>query len=366
MKPQAAPENAVQRAPAEQQFASELAALAKGDKRERPTNWKLSPWAVLTYLMGGKAEDGTAITAKYVGQRRLMEIAVATLATDRALLLLGLPGTAKSWVSEHIAAAISGDSTLLVQGTAGTAEESIRYSWNYALLLAKGPSRAALVASPMMRAMESGALARLEELTRVPADVQDTLISLLSEKTLPIPELAQEVRAVRGFNLIATANNKDRGVNDMSSALKRRFNTVVLPTPDSLDEEVSIVQMRVDSIGRSLELPAEVPALAEIRRIVTVFRELREGKTEDGKAKLKSPSGTLSPAEAISVVTNGMALAGHFGDGSLKAHDVASGLIGAIIKDPVQDTVIWREYLETVVKERDGWKDLYRACREQL
>jgi len=200
----------------------------------------------------------------------------------------------------------------------------------------------------------------------VPADVQDTLISLLSEKTLPIPELAQEVRAVRGFNLIATANNKNRGVNEMSSALKRRFNTVILPTPDSLDEEVSIVQMRVDSIGRSLELPAEVPALAEIRRIVTVFRELREGKTEDGKAKLKSPSGTLSPAEAISVVTNGMALAGHFGDGSLKAHDVASGLIGAIIKDPVQDTVIWREYLETVVKERDGWKDLYRACRDQL
>jgi hypothetical protein len=158
VKAQAAPENAVQRAPAEQQFASELAALAKGDKRERPTNWKLSPWAVLTYLMGGKAEDGTAITAKYVGQRRLMEIAVATLATDRALLLLGLPGTAKSWVSEHLAAAISGDSTLLVQGTAGTAEESIRYSWNYALLLSKGPSRAALVASPMMRAMESGAL----------------------------------------------------------------------------------------------------------------------------------------------------------------------------------------------------------------
>jgi MoxR-like ATPase len=360
------PANAVQRAPAEQVFAAELAALAKEDERQKPTKWKLSPWAVLTYLMGGKTAGGVTITPKYVGQRRLMEIAVATLATDRALLLLGLPGTAKSWVSEHLAAAISGDSTLLVQGTAGTAEESIRYSWNYALLLAKGPSREALVASPMMRAMESGALARLEELTRVPADVQDTLISMLSEKTLPIPELAVEVRSVRGFNLIATANNKDRGVNEMSSALKRRFNTVILPTPESLDEEVSIVQMRVDSIGRSLELPAEVPALAEIRRIVTVFRELREGKTEDGKSKLKSPSGTLSPAEAISVVTSGMALAGHFGDGALKAHDVASGLLGAIIKDPVQDTVVWREYLETVVKERDGWKDLYRACREQL
>jgi MoxR-like ATPase len=200
----------------------------------------------------------------------------------------------------------------------------------------------------------------------VPADVQDTLISLLSEKTLPIHELGTEDRATRGFNLIATANNKDRGVNDMSSALKRRFNTVVLPTPESLDEEVLIVQMRVESIGRALELPAEAPALAEIRRIVTVFRELREGKSEDGKSKLKSPSGTLSTAEAISVVSNGMALAGHFGDGSLRAADVASGLIGAVIKDPVQDTIVWREYLETVVKERDGWKDLYRACKEQL
>lgn len=355
----------VLRAPAELEFAEELAALAKVDERQKPANWQLSPWAVVTYLIGGKLDNGFQIKPKYIGQRRLMEIAVATLATDRALLLLGLPGTAKSWVSEHIAAAISGDSTLLVQGTAGTAEESIRYSWNYALLLAKGPSREALVASPIMRAMEAGSLARLEELTRVPADVQDTLISLLSEKTLPIPELATEARAARGFNMIATANNKDRGVNDMSSALKRRFNTVVLPTPDSLDEEVSIVQMRVDSIGRALELPAEAPALAEIRRIVTVFRELREGKTEDGKAKLKSPSGTLSTAEAISVVSNGMALAGHFGDGTLRAADVASGLIGAIVKDPVQDTIVWREYLETVVKERDGWKDLYRACREQ-
>jgi MoxR-like ATPase len=356
----------IQRAPAEQDFAEELAALAKADTRQKPPNWKLSPWAVVTYLMGGKLDSGAEIVPKYVGQRRLMEIAVATLATDRALLLLGLPGTAKSWVSEHIAAAISGDSTLLVQGTAGTGEEAIRYSWNYALLLAKGPSREALVASPIMRAMESGSLARLEELTRVPADVQDTLITVLSEKTLPIPELQVEARAARGFNLIATANNKDRGVNEMSSALKRRFNTVVLPTPDSLDEEVSIVQMRVDTIGRTLDLPAEAPALAEIRRIVTVFRELREGKTEDGKSKLKSPSGTLSTAEAISVVSNGMALAGHFGDGTLRANDVASGLIGAIVKDPVQDSVIWREYLETVVKERNGWKDLYRACRELL
>jgi MoxR-like ATPase len=357
---------AIQRQPAEQQFADELDALARSDTRQRPPNWKLSPWAVLTYLLGGTTDEGFVITPKYVGQRRLMEIAVATLATDRALLLLGLPGTAKSWVSEHLAAAISGDSTLAVQGTAGTGEESIRYGWNYALLLARGPSREALVASPILRAMEAGAIARLEELTRVPAEVQDTLISILSERTLPLPELKSEVRAQRGFNLIATANNKDRGVNEMSSALKRRFNTVILPTPATLDEEVSIVQMRVDAIGRSLELPAETPALGEIRRIVTIFRELRDGKTVEGSAKVKSPSGTLSTAEAISVVSSGMALAAHFGDGRLTANEVASGLVGAVVKDPVQDAVIWREYLETVVKERDDWKDLYRACRGLL
>lgn len=356
----------VQRQPAEQQFAAELAALARDDKRQRPPNWRLSPWAVVTYLLGGKAEDGTPITPKYVGQKRLVEIAVATLATDRALLLLGLPGTAKSWVSEHLAAAISGDSTMLVQGTAGTAEESIRYGWNYALLLARGPVREALVPSPILNTMEAGTIARLEELTRVPADVQDTLITILSEKMLPIPELGSEVRAQRGFNLIATANNKDRGVNEMSSALKRRFNTVVLPTPESIEEEVSIVEMRVESLGRALELPAETPALAEIRRIVTVFRELRDGRTDDGKSKLKSPSGSLSTAEAISVVSSGMALAAHFGTGRLSASDVASGLVGAVVKDPVQDGIVWREYLETVVKERDGWKDLYRACRDLL
>lgn len=349
---------------AEQQFAEELDALAKTDDRHRPPNWKLSPWAVSTYLLGGTLDNGFAITPKYIGNRRLIEIAISTLATDRALLLLGVPGTAKSWVSEHLAAAITGDSTMLIQGTAGTSEEAIRYGWNYAILLAKGPSREALVASPMMRAMQDGKLARVEELTRIPADVQDTLITVLSEKTMPIPELNDEVQAVKGFNVIATANNRDRGVNELSSALKRRFNTVILPVPETADEEVEIVQTRVASLGRALELPAEAPAIEEIRRVVTIFRELRDGKTTDGKTKLKSPSGTLSPAEAISVMNSGLALAAHFGDGVLRANDIASGLVGAVVKDPVQDRVVWLEYLETVAKERDGWKDMYRACRE--
>jgi MoxR-like ATPase len=349
---------------AENQFAEELVELAKIDTKQRPPNWKLSPWAVSTYLLGGKLDNGFEVSPKYIGNKRIIEIAIATLTTDRALLLFGVPGTAKSWVSEHLAAAISGDSTLLIQGTAGTSEEAIRYGWNYARLLADGPSMAALVASPMMRAMADGKIARVEELTRIPSDVQDTLITILSEKTLPIPELNSEVQSTRGFNVIATANNRDRGVNELSSALKRRFNTVILPVPDSADEEVDIVQRRVESLGRALELPAEPPALEEVRRIVTIFRELRNGVTSDGKTKLKSPSGSLSTAEAISVVNSGLALAAHFGDGYLRAGDVASSLIGAVIKDPVQDQLVWKEYLETVVKERDNWKDLYRACRE--
>ena len=282
---------------AEQQFAEELEELKKSDARQRPANWELSPWAVCTYLLGGELDNGFTVSAKYIGNRRIIETAVATLATDRALLLYGVPGTAKSWVSEHLAAAISGDSTRIIQGTAGTSEEQMRYGWNYAELLSKGPSRAALVESPLMRAMSEGRIARVEELTRIPADVQDTLITILSEKTLPIPELNDEVQAVRGFNLIATANNRDKGVNELSSALKRRFNTVILPVPATEEEEISIVSKRVSEMGRALELPAEPPAMHEVRRVVQIFRELRNGQTEDGKTKLKSPTGTMSTAE---------------------------------------------------------------------
>ncbi len=351
---------------AEETYAAELAALAKGDDRPRPENWRLSPQAVVTYLLGGKAGDGTSISAKYVGNRRLIETAVATLATDRALLLLGLPGTAKSWVSEHLAAAISGSSQRLVQCTAGTDENQIRYGWNYALLLAKGPSPEALVKTPLVRAMEDGTLLRLEELTRMGSDVQDTLITVLSEKTLPVPELDMAIDARRGFNIIATANNRDKGVNDLSSALKRRFNVVVLPSPATLEEETQIVVKRVAEIGSNLSLPPIQPADKELARIVTLFRELRDGKTLNGKTKLKTSSGTLSTAEAISVGVGAWAEAAHFGNGRIDAQALAANLVGAVVKDPVQDSVALSEYLETVVRTRDGWGDLYSAIREVM
>lgn len=351
---------------AEDTFADELAALATEDKRPRPVNWRLSPQAVVTYLMGGTTTSGVEITAKYIGNRRLIETAVATLATDRALLLLGIPGTAKSWVSEHLAAAITGSSQMLVQCTAGTDENQIRYGWNYALLLAKGPSRDALVATPLVRAMEDGRIVRFEELTRMGSDVQDTLITVLSEKTLPIPELNDAVHARRGFNLIATANSRDKGVNELSSALKRRFNVVVLPLPATIDEEAEIVVKRVAEIGAGLELPKVAPAETEIARVVTIFRELRDGQTLNGKLKLKVPSSTLSTAEAIAVTIGAWAEAGHFGNGAIDAQCLAANLVGAIVRDPVQDRVVMQEYLETVVRERTDWSDLYAAIREVM
>ena len=352
------------RAPAEVLYADELDHLIKEDKHPRPTGWKMSPRAVLTYICGGKA-GSLEITPKYIGHQRLVEIAISTLVTDRALLLLGEPGTAKSWLSEHLAAAINGDSTKVVQGTAGTTEEQIRYTWNYAMLIARGPSHDALIKSPIFRAMESGSLARFEEITRCAAEVQDALISLLSEKRLSVPELSTEVAAVKGFSLIATANTRDRGVNDMSAALKRRFNMIVLPTPSTLQTEIDIVRKRVRELAANLELRASIPTDDAIEQVVTIFRELRVGQTLDGKNKLKVPSGVLSTAEAISVLANGMALAGNFGTGEVVAHDLAAGLQGAVVKDEEKDKVVWQEYLSNVLKKRGAeWRPLFTACSE--
>jgi MoxR-like ATPase len=357
---------AMLRPPAEVTYSEELAALSADDKFERPPGWKLSPRAVCTYICGGKAGK-LEITPKYIGHQRLVEIAVATLVTDRALLLIGEPGTAKSWLSEHLAAAVNADSTKVVQGTAGTTEEQVRYTWNFAMLIAGGPSPQALIKSPIFRAMESGTLARFEEITRCASEVQDAMISLLSEKRLSVPELATEVPAQKGFSVIATANTRDRGVNDMSAALKRRFNIIVLPTPATLETEIDIVRKRVRELATSLDLRAEFPAAEAIEKVVTIFRELRTGQTLDGKNKLKTPSGVLSTAEAISVLASGMALAGSFGSGEVSANDLAAALLGSVVKDEEKDKTVWQEYLANVLKKRGAeWRPLYTACSELL
>jgi MoxR-like ATPase len=332
-------------------YASELLAL-DAVPGAKPPGWRRTPQAVLTYLLGGVAPDGTVITPKFIGARGLIETAVATLATDRALLLLGVPGTAKSWVSEHLAAAISNDSMTMIQCTSGTDEQQVRYGWNYALLLANGPSRAALVPTPLMRAMEQGSLCRLEELTRMGSDVQDTLITILSEKTLLIPELDTALQAQRGFNIIATANNKDKGVNELSSALKRRFNTVILPLPANAEVEVRIVMEGVKRSAAALALPIPAKVEDEVVKLVRMFRELRDGRTSDGSRALKMPSGGLSSAEAIAVMIGGLSHATYFRDGELGIDSLAGPIVGAVIKDPISDAIALKEYVETILRKR--------------
>ncbi len=347
---------------AEEKYKTELEALKKIDVGEKPIGWELSPKSVVDYIIGTELPDGTKIEAKYIGQRRAIEIAVATLATDRALLLLGVPGTAKTWLAENLAAAISGHSSLLVQGTAGLGEEALRYNWNYARLIAEGPTEKALVPSPVMIGMQKGKMVRVEELTRIPSDIQDVLITILSEKVLSIPELNWEIAAVPGFNIIATANDRDRGVNELSSALRRRFNTLIMPLPEKLEEEVKIVSSKIESNPIPFKAAAEHDTLKEIERLVTIFRELRNGITEDGTLKVKTPSGTLSAAEAISAVNSGLTMSHFFGDGRLSAKYLIDSIEGAVVQDRIQDQLIWNEYLETVVKERAEWRDLYEAA----
>ena len=355
----------VLRLPAELLYERELTALKEEDKKEeKPVGWQLSPKAVFKFITGGKSGN-VDVTPKYIGHNRLVEISIATLLTDRSLLLTGEPGTAKSWLSENLAAAICGDSAKVVQGTAGTTEEQIRYSWNYAMLIANGPSNEALIKSPIYRAMDTGSIARFEEISRCASEVQDALISIMSEKTIAIPELGREIPAQRGFSIIATANTRDRGVNDMSSALKRRFNIIVLPSPATLETEVSIVSKRVAEISANYRLKAHLPANDVVERIVTVFRELRRGVTLDEKQKLKSPGGVISTAEAISLITNSMALAASFGNGAVTDDDLAAGLQGAIVKDEDKDKIAWKEYLENVMKKRGvAWRGLYNSCSE--
>lgn len=346
----------------EERFVRELKALAKHDDRPRPTNWKLSPWAVVDYIMGDIKVGKTVIQPKYFGNRQLMEVAVATLASDRALLLSGIPGTAKSWVAEHLAAAISGDSSLAIQATAGTDDTSLRYSWDYARLLSKGPDIEAVVQSPVMRAMQEGRMVRIEELTRMNTEVQDALISILSEKVLHIPELNTDIRARPGFNIIATANDKDRGINPLSSALQRRFNRITMPLPATLEDEVKIIAHRVAEMGKGLIADKAKTPTKEIERLTTIFRELREGKTSDDMQRLRQPSATLSTAEAISVVHNARLMAQHFGNGKITPQDIIHGLQNTVVREAA-DQEIWDEYCESVIKKRKEWSDLYEVCK---
>lgn len=361
----------VLRQPSELLYRDELEALKQNDKDPAPKPWQLSPRAVLSFIVGNKPLkakiDGKSvevpITRKFFGDDSIVERAIVTLASDRALLLVGEPGTGKSWLSEHLAAAISGISTLTVQGTAGTTEEHIKYSWNIARVIAEGPNPENLIPSPTMVAMKAGTLLRFEEITRCLPDVQDSLVSLLSDKAIAIPELpdANMVWAKSGFNVIATANTRDQGVNELSAALKRRFNYIHIPVVSDHKTEVEIVQKRAGELLQRYEMPVTLPPPI-IELLTTVFREIREGKTDDG-VTVKKPTTTVSTAEAISVAIDAALYSRFFGSGQIGASDVARNLVGSIVKEDVSDLTVLKEYAVLVAKRRGekdkDWRDFH-------
>ena len=351
---------------AEERWADELAALAAADAdsgAEIPRGWRLSPRSVRTFIVG---DGDLGITRKFYGDDPLIDRAIVTLLGRQGLMLIGEPGTAKSMLSELLAAAICGTSTLTIQGSAGTTEDHVRYSWNYALLIAEGPSRRALVPSPVYQAMESGSLVRFEEITRCPPEIQDTLVSVLSEKQLMVPELEDgfRVSAAQGFNVIATANLRDRGVHEMSSALKRRFNfETVRPIADRAFEAELIASALDTELGEQ-RVPMS-PKVLDV--LVTVFADLRTGTTATG-TPVKRPETVMSTAEAVNVGVAASMSARYLGDGSVHASDIARQLVGVALKGEDEDARRMRFYVDSVVRERArssaAWKEFLSASQD--
>ena len=350
---------------AEERWADELAALAAADAEsgaEIPRGWRLSPRSVRTFIVG---DEDLGVTRKFYGDDPLIDRAIVTLLGRQGLMLVGEPGTAKSMLSELLAAAICGTSTLTIQGSAGTTEDHVRYSWNYALLIAEGPSRRALVPSPVYQAMEQGAVVRFEEITRCPPEIQDTLVSVLSEKQLMVPELEDgfRVSAAQGFNIIATANLRDRGVHEMSSALKRRFNfETVRPIADRAFEAELIASALDTELGEQ-RVPMN-PKVLDV--LVTVFADLRTGTTVTG-TPVKRPETVMSTAEAVNVGVAASLSARYLGDGAVRASDIARQLVGVALKGQDEDAKRMRFYIDSVVRERAAsstdWKDFLTASQ---
>ena len=351
---------AMQRPPAEVVYAAELAKLREDDDGPKPPGWALSPRAVRTFILG---DASRGIRKKFVGNPSLVDRAMVALATNRGLMLVGEPGTAKSLLSELLAAAVSGQSTLTIQGSAGTTDDQIKYSWNYALLLAEGPTPRALVPAPLYVAMREGKVARFEEITRCPLEIQDSLLAALSDRVLAVPEMEGDnmLFAKDGFNVIATANTRDLGVNEMSAALKRRFNfETVFPIPD-FNVEMALVRDETKRLLERAGVP-EVPGDDVLELLVTTFRELRAGQTVDGQAMDRLTT-AMSTAEAVSVAYALGVRSYYLGDGGASPSDLVDCLVGAVVKTESEDLARLRRYFEQRVAKGSGphWRAYYEA-----
>jgi MoxR-like ATPase len=355
--------------PAEVLYEKELAALRNEDQGVKPPNWLLSPIYVRDFIIGRNQPavlDGEEIeiTRKFYGNDVLIERAIVTLAGNRGLMLVGEPGTAKTMLSELLSAAISGTSTNTIQGTAGTTEDMIKYSWNYAMLLDQGPSEQALVPSPLYNGMKQGILTRFEEITRCPSEAQDSLISIISDKVMNIPELSEGVLFAKpGFNIIATANIRDKGVNEMSSALKRRFNFETIKPIGNVKMEAQIIQAQASSLLMYSGVEAEVD-IDVVELLATTFMELRTGMTKEGY-KIDIPQSVMSTAEAVSVYVQSAMTSYYYDQKFISLSRLVQNMLGTVAKENSKDLQVLKTYFAKVVKERAKGNELWDAYYQE-
>ncbi|MDD8926068.1 MoxR family ATPase [Escherichia coli] len=352
--------NHLQRPPAAVLYADELAKLKQNDNAPCPPGWQLSLPAARAFILGDSAQN---ISRKVVISPSAVERMLVTLATGRGLMLVGEPGTAKSLLSELLATAISGDAGLTIQGGASTTEDQIKYGWNYALLINHGPSTEALVPAPLYQGMRDGKIVRFEEITRTPLEVQDCLLGMLSDRVMTVPELtgeASQLYAREGFNIIATANTRDRGVNEMSAALKRRFDfETVFPIMDFAQELELVASASARLLAHS-GIPPKVPD-AVLELLVRTFRDLRANGEK--KTSMDTLTAIMSTAEAVNVAHAVGVRAWFLANRAGEPADLVDCIAGTIVKDNEEDRARLRRYFEQRVAthKEAHWQAYYQA-----
>lgn len=353
MKSSQQPANGVQRQPAEIAYRDEIARLIAEDSGPVPPGWQMSPKSVEAFLLGDSDRN---IERKFVADRDMVVRIIISLCTNRGCLLVGEPGTAKSWLSELLAAAISGASGLTLQGGAISHVSQLLYSWNEALLRTEGPSRKALVPTPLLRGMMEGRLVRFEEIARCPQALQDAVLSVLSDRVVVIPELAGDdgvILAREGFNLVATSNSVDEGVHRMSAALKRRMDFEEIRPIRNLSDEMDVVLREVTRANRHAGIQVDLdPEVVEV--LVTLFHELRNGQTLDGRSTDRLAGSALSTAEAVSVAHAASLNAWYYGGGAMTIEHLMHHVVGSALKDEPEDRRRLRHYFDTAVAPRKG------------